>query len=349
MVSDILRRATLLVGLLCSATSLQLLLVSEVFADPSPAERETARGLMQAGDQLRASGDIRGALARYQSAHAIMHVPTTGLEVARAQAQLGLLVEARATASEVVNLPVTSPPEPTVFVQARDAASQLSVELEPRVPSLSTTVTPAGIPYTLTIDNVKLPTDARLVAYKVDPGVHTVIVAAPGYSSQTRQVTLTERHDESITFELIAQPVAAGSGGGEPSPASAAATLESPDFGAPPQTDDPAGPGRVRGVIGLGVGGAALIAGGICGVISLVKTSSEKDKCEAGHCDRDGLSSANTLANVANIAIPVGVLGVAYGLFELLTLPSKHEHEPEARASFHFDITGLGANVKAEL
>ncbi|HKU40422.1 MAG TPA: hypothetical protein VJR89_19810, partial [Polyangiales bacterium] len=80
-------------------------------AAPGAAERETARSLMVEGDRLSALGDFRGALARYQSAHALMHVPTTGWSVARTYAQLGQLVEARAVAIEVINIPL-APDEP---------------------------------------------------------------------------------------------------------------------------------------------------------------------------------------------------------------------------------------------
>ena len=77
---------TLLLVLACAARTL---------AAPSPAERETARSLMVDGDRLRSAGDLQSALARYQAAHAIMNVPTTGLALAETQAALGLLVEAR--------------------------------------------------------------------------------------------------------------------------------------------------------------------------------------------------------------------------------------------------------------
>src|ERR1700712_2316495 len=76
-------------------------------AAPSAAERDTARALMDDGDRLLANAKLPEALERYRAAHAIMHVPTTGVDLARVQARLGLLVEARATAMEVGNLPPT--------------------------------------------------------------------------------------------------------------------------------------------------------------------------------------------------------------------------------------------------
>src|SRR5262249_44553309 len=52
---------------------------------PSAADRETARKLLDDGDAAFEKKDYDGALKAYAAAHAIMHVPTTGIEVAKAQ------------------------------------------------------------------------------------------------------------------------------------------------------------------------------------------------------------------------------------------------------------------------
>src|SRR5262245_39056748 len=55
--------------------------VGSALAEPTAAEKETARALVKSGREKRASGDLKGALADFQAAHAVMHVPTTGIEV----------------------------------------------------------------------------------------------------------------------------------------------------------------------------------------------------------------------------------------------------------------------------
>ncbi|HTU62558.1 MAG TPA: hypothetical protein VMF89_29055, partial [Polyangiales bacterium] len=100
--NKLLTRSQLYLLVLCSSSHLFL---QPAAAEPGASERETARALMTEGDKLRAAGDLRAALTRYQAAHAIVHAPTTGLDLARVQAQLGLLVEARSTASEVIHHP----------------------------------------------------------------------------------------------------------------------------------------------------------------------------------------------------------------------------------------------------
>jgi hypothetical protein len=316
-------------------------------AAPSASERETARGLMEDGDRLSAAGDVHAAMVRYASAHAIMHVPTTGVALANTQAKLGMLVEARATAIEVLNLPAT-PGDPAVFATAKESAGNLANQLEPRVPSVRVTVAPADAVYTVTIDAVTLPNEARAVPYRCNPGSHTLRVEAPGYATRTLPFELNE--GQAFAASLTLQPLAHVAE--SVSPAAAAATSApglastAADIG-----EDPAAPGRLRGIIGLSVGGAALIAGSVAGIVSASKTSSLKSDCPNDACgprQRSALSSSNTLANVANIAIPVGLIGVGYGLFELFNLPSAPA--PRARAgNLHVAVTGAGALIGGSL
>lgn len=183
------------------------LLGSAVRADsqPTAADRETARALMEEGDQLIAKGELPAALTRYTAAHALVHIPTTGLEVARTQVKLGLLVEARGLALEIANSPATSG-EPRVFSSARSAAAQLAQELAPRIPSLRTEVTPATVGYSLTIDGVTLPSAARTIAYRTNPGPHVIVVAAPGYVSQRKELKLKEREAATLPIALTPAP-----------------------------------------------------------------------------------------------------------------------------------------------
>jgi hypothetical protein len=44
---------------------------------------------MDEGERMRAAGDLRGALTRFKAAHAILHIPTTGLQLARVHTGLG--------------------------------------------------------------------------------------------------------------------------------------------------------------------------------------------------------------------------------------------------------------------
>src|SRR5262245_59359639 len=109
-------------------------------AQPTAAERDSARNLMEQGDTKRDKGDLQGALKAFEAADAIMRVPTTGLEVARVQVELGKLVEARETLGRLLRIPIR-PNEPAPFLGARRAAEQLANELSARIPTMTVAVT----------------------------------------------------------------------------------------------------------------------------------------------------------------------------------------------------------------
>ena len=104
-------------------------------------DRESARQLLDRGDEQEEKGELEGALASYRAAHELMHVPTTGFEVARISAKLGKLVEARDVALEVIRMP-TMARESKPFKVARAAAESLARELAPQIPSLRLELTP---------------------------------------------------------------------------------------------------------------------------------------------------------------------------------------------------------------
>jgi hypothetical protein len=258
-----------------------------------------------------------------------------------------MLVEARSTAMEVINLPV-APAEPKVFTDARRDAGALATELEPRVPSIKAAVTPADVNFTLNIDGVSLPAEARLVAFRTNPGVHTVRIDAPGYAPQTRQVTLVEGQLETVQVAL--QPAAAEVAAPPAVAVASAAPAAAPVVSAP-EPIDPAAGGRTRGIVALSAGGVLLVAGTIAGVMSIVQTNDEKDTCPGGHCAKSqgsALSTANSLANVANVCVPLGVLGIGYGVYELLTLPSSSATHARG-TGVHVSFTGTGAVLRGSL
>ena len=171
---------------------------------PTAAERETARAMMQEGDELSAQGDLQAALVRYTAAHSLVNLPTTALEVARTQAKLGMLVEARGLALEIANSePVKG--EPSQFARARSAAGALAEDIAPRIPALRTEVNPPGTVFSLTIDNTPVPKAAQTIAHRANPGPHIVVIAAPGFVSQRKEVKLLEHQTATLTVTLIPQ------------------------------------------------------------------------------------------------------------------------------------------------
>jgi hypothetical protein len=281
---------------------------------PSPAERETARSAMDEGDLLRESGDLQGALARFVAAHEIMRLPTTGLEVARLQVQLGMLVEARQTALEAAHVP-ESPGERPVLAQARRAASSLAEEIAPRVPSLTMRVVPPDAPYSITVDGVRLSEASRALPFRCNPGEHEIVVEAAGYQTVTQHVVLLESTDRLAQVSLLPSPRRA-----ETVAAARAVQLQQ----LTPRRDVPASDDRLRGIVALGVGGATLAAGVVAGMASLVETRNAEGECDGTSCPPrawNQVENANTLANISNVTIPLGLLAIAYGVYEFASAP----------------------------
>jgi hypothetical protein len=104
-------------------------------ADPSAEDKERARTLLLDGRSKLQAGDAEGAVKAFQAAHAIMGVPTTGLDLARGVAAQGRLIEARAVALEVTRIPA-APKEPEAFANARVTAEKLAEALSARIPAL---------------------------------------------------------------------------------------------------------------------------------------------------------------------------------------------------------------------
>jgi len=272
-------------------------LASPAFAiDPSAADRESARAYMADGRSKRDANDLRAALRAFEAADAIMHVPTTALEVARTQAMLGLLVEARDGALGIARQPA-KPGEPAPFAEARAAAQKLANELEERIPSIRVTLVrpPPGL--VVSVDGRQLPAVAIGLPRKLDPGAH-VIVARAGSVERTFNVQILEREAKDVPIDLAApaEPVVV-----------VHATEPVPSQPAAPEPARPhRGPWLSVGIIGLSVGGVGLVLGAVTGAMSISQTNTISAQCTGGACPAtlsDGRDTASALSNARALAI----------------------------------------------
>ncbi len=280
------------------------------YADATAAERETARSLMAEGRSRREHDDLRGALESFRAADALMHVTTTGLEVARSQIALGQLVEARDTLRQVLRIPVRDA-EPKPFADARLAAQSLDEELATRIPGIRIVLHGggAGEAAAVTVDGVTVPVAARGAPFKVNPGRH-VVAAMNGASRAQQAIDVTERSTAPVTLELPSDASATVPSDLPPSPAEEAAT-----------PGRAGGPMRVVTIGGFGLGGVGIAVGAVTGVMSLSATSRAKGLCVDNRCPvaaSDDLDSAHTLATVSTIAFATGAAGLVLGAIGLL-------------------------------
>jgi hypothetical protein len=283
-------------------------------ADPTSADRETARNLMQQGREMTAKGDLKEALKRFKGADDLMHVPTTALEVARTLVALGQLVEARDFIAAIRQIaPKASEPQP--FKDARVKADELDNSLNGRIPSLLITVkgAPEGELATVSVDGTPVPAGVVGLPRAVDPGHHIIAArlsskTSQGEGSQEVDVREGEQKPVEVTLTVTATPP----------------PVDTP--AAPPETEVPPPEARshsptVLTWVGLGLAGAGAITGTVTGILSLSKKSTLQSECPNGVCgpssDSD-YNAANTTATISTIGFIVAGVGAGVAIVSLL-------------------------------
>lgn len=300
---------------------------------PTFQEKESARKLLDQGRAAEAKGDLTLAIERYRAADAIMSAATTGIYLAHALAKNGNLIEARDVALRTSREPKL-PGERPERTLARNEGAKLLAELGPRVPSVTVDARPPGARgLTVTIDGKALPEAVIGQPWSVDPGAHTVTVAADDFVSQTVDLTVKEAESRAVAIDLV--PVALP----ETPPVAPIAPKTSP---APAPADDGVEPAWVLAITGLVVGGAGLTVGGITGGLSLSKTSTIEDACAGTKCPSslaaDG-EDAQTLATVSNVAFAVGGALAAAGLVGVIVMSTSSD---DADPAVSLSISPLG-------
>jgi hypothetical protein len=259
---------------------------------------------MQKGYAARGAHDLKVALESFKAADDIMHVPTTGFEVARSQADLGLLVEAHETLVEVMRAP-EKPGEPQAFRDARGYAKVLDQQLAPRIPQLRISVSGASSA-AVSVDGVDLPDGGLLVPYKVDPGHHVVVAKSDALTGRA-ETDVSEGDAKDVWVTLQAPSVAPA-----PAPAPAQPRPES----AEPESPSHRGFGPLAWA-GFGVAAVGVGVGAVTGVMTLSDKSSIASRCNGTRCPPSTygkIDSANTLATVSTVSFAVGGAGAALGV-----------------------------------
>lgn len=289
-----------------AAVAALLLVAVPAVAEPSAADRETARSLMQEGDAAAARKDYVAALEAFQGAHAIMQVPSTGMEVARTLVALKRLKEARQLAREVAAMP-KKPGEPGAFTRARTEAAELAKSLEARVAKLEVVVqgAPAGSSVKVVIDGQPVSAGA---AHELDPGDHTIEASAGGRKTAVEVVL---REGETRRESLTLRP---------PERSHEVA----------PREKQKSSSKRTLGFVIGGIGVAGLATAGVTGLILLSRDSKIDENCPDKRCNAEGrelIDGSQPLLIVNAVAWGVGLVGLGVGTWLVL---SSDGSEPSA-------------------
>ena len=286
-------------------------------ADTATAnERETARAMMDSGHEERDAGHHARALALFEGADAIMHVPTTGLEVARELVALGQLVEARDKLQAVLRIPATED-EPTAFRIARADTMALDHVLSERVPALQiaivgvvspggSLVSSGGLPTRVTVDATPIPLQALVAPFRVNPGRHVVTATAEGREVR-REVVVAEGQTAPVVLAVRSLEPA------QPAPEEPASVL-------------PAVRGRSTAAASMFWGGIGLAAVGVAvgtatGIIAINARNGAESGCVADRCPPSSwgdVNQARTASTVSTVAFSVAVAGAALAVIVTL-------------------------------
>src|SRR5262249_19758572 len=143
----------------------------------SDADRATARVLATEGETALSKKDYETAAERFGRAESLFHAPSLVLNLARAHAGLGKLVQAQEEYNKVT---LESANGNATYARAIEDAKRELKALEPRVPWVILKLDGAGADTAVvTIDGASFPRAALGVKRPIDPGHHVVHAAAP--------------------------------------------------------------------------------------------------------------------------------------------------------------------------
>jgi hypothetical protein len=304
--------------------------------------RQVAREGLTAFDQ----GRYEEALDKLSRAYAVVRVPTLALYTARAFAKLGKLVEASERYVEAMRLEEQGSDAARQSQARADAATELRALL-PRMAKLSVSIEGADpTEIEVTVDRQPLSPTLYGVAQPANPGKHRV-EGSRGGRLIAEEVTLAEGQLLALVLHFANAPQAQTPSGADGMTGPVPAAPAPVDQGSR-TSEDARATRRTLGWVGIGVGTAGLVVGGVAGVLVLSRRSSLDDHgCSDGHCYADQsnrVDAYNQARTVSTIGFAVGGVGLAGGLVLLLTgLPKDESKRARTYAPAMSPWIGVGS------
>lgn len=188
---------------------------SEVPAEVTAEDKESARVLFGLGLGLLERGETRLALEKFELADKLYSTPITAVQLGKTHLELGELVEAYDAFQKVATIPVR-PSESEKSAAARDEAVTLAAEVRPRLAELRITIVGVaeGTPLAMTIDERPIDAPWAPGPHLLDPGEHRLLVRVSGAelssgAASVREVSLLVKlkEGEKRTASMAIPPV----------------------------------------------------------------------------------------------------------------------------------------------
>ena len=280
----------------------------------APRDPVAAEELFLAGRAAMESGDLATACTRFEESQRLDPAAGTLINWAECLSRKGNLVASMLKWREAFD---ALPPAD----ERRAAAEERIAALRLRVPRLEVRLGPSA-PAGAVVARDGTPIDAAALGLgiPVDPGVHRITVTAPGRTASEVVVNLAEGERRSVSVNAgQALPV-------------------SPYEAARPPPSDSGGTPVGAWIVG-GIGAASLLTGATFGVLAIVEKGQMEDECKnvsgTKQCTEAGVQSAHsgdTYATVANVLVPVGIVGLGVGAYWLWS-SSRSDERASLRAA----------------
>jgi hypothetical protein len=271
-----------------------------------------AEELFRRGKSLMAEKKDREACPLFEESHRLDPQMGTLLNLAICHENVGRIASAWGEFRAVEQLARAASREDRVKL-AHDRAAKL----EPRLAHIKLLVpSDARVPGMVVKIDGEAKGEALWPSIPVDAGVREIEVTAPGKRPSRSRV----RVDDEGAMVTVTLPKLEDA---PPAPPPTSGTTEAPD------TVDYAAnrSKKTTGFIASGVGAAITVAGAVFGGLAVRRDGDATKACpqpciagsnEANAADRK-TDRALAFANVANVAIPLGIVGIAVGVFLVLT------------------------------
>jgi hypothetical protein len=310
-----------------------LLAASLVFVAPmalaqTDADRATARELGKDGETALTKRDFKTAEDLFRRAESLFHAPTLLLGYARAEAGLGKVVNAAEAYNRIIREGV-SPGAPPVFVNALASAKAEVGAVQARIATVTITIAGPADPK-VTLDDTPVPSAALGVRRPIDPGAHVLKATADGFDPGQTTFSVADAGSTTAALTLNkTKAVPAGAVAVLPVPGPTPTTTTPPEPSSPPPLDSGPATGagstqRTIGIVGIGVGAAGLVLGGITGALAMGKHSSINTACGGTTCpssESSDISSYHSLASISTVGFIAGAALAAGGVVLFLTAP----------------------------
>lgn len=313
-----------------------LLIATAQAQEPDDATRAAAREIAKKAITALDAKDYIAAESGFEKAYQILKVPTVGLFLGESLEGLGRLVEASERYREVLGLPLPSVNR-AEHEKAQAKAKELLAALERRLPKVTVLTNTKAADARVTLDGRPLASVLLGVEIPINPGAH-VLELRIGERATSQELKLAEGQTANVELKLepaAAPPPSASASAAPPPLASVSASATAP---APPVStlSSHSSPLKTFGFIGLGIGGAALVFGGVMAGVAAGQNSDLNRSCVTNRCPtsaQDALSSYQRNRVLSTVGFIAGGAFAAGGVVLLLAAPGARSSKQSAQAA----------------